>query len=414
MNFLFIHQNFPGQYLHLAPALASMGNNCIAIGSQTSKSTSNIKLIQYIWDIKKYTKNSEIHRWLSDFNLKIIRAELVAEILLKLKKENFKPDLIIGHPGWGELLAVKDIFPGIPVLQQFEFFYQLNNADHNFDPEFRKSNWDDNTRLRLRRASQLLSLTDLDYAISPTKWQAQTAPEIFSNKIRIIHEGINTEVLSPNKKNASIKLKKSNLIFSHGDEIISYVARNLEPYRGFHSFMRMLPLLQQKRPNCHVIIVGEDKVSYGSPPSNGGTWRKLLIDELRGELDLSRIHFVGRVSRSTLTNLFQVTACHVYLTYPFVLSWSLLEAMSCQASIVASDTSPVKEFLKHNENCLLVDFFDYKQIAEAICESLNNKTLSEAFGLRARQKIKESCDLKKICLPSQFKLIEEITKKSIM
>ena len=412
MNLLFIHQNFPGQYLHLAPALASKGNNCIAIGSQTSRKLPNIELIQYDWKNKKNLRKGELHYWLSDLNLKIMRAELVAEILLNLKKNGFKPDLIIGHPGWGELLAVKDVFPKVPVLQQLEFVYQLNGADHNFDPEFKESNWFDDVRIRIRRAPQLLSLTDLDYAISPTKWQAQTAPKVFSEKIRIIHEGIDTEAISPNK-NMFIKLKRLGQVFRSGDEVISYVARNLEPYRGFHSFMRMLPHLQSRRPNCHVIIVGGDEVSYGKPPENGATWRKFLLDELKGELDLSRIHFVGKVSRDSLTNLFQVTACHVYLTYPFVLSWSLLEAMSCESPIVASDTAPVKEFLENKKNSSLVDFFNYKEIADAICESLVNKKLSKSKGVLARKKIKDSCDLKEICLPSQFKLIEEITGKNI-
>ena len=412
MNLLFIHQNFPGQYLHLAPALASRGNKCIAIGSQTSRKISNIELIKYKWGNTQNPRKEGIHNWLSDFNLKIIRAELVAEILLKLKKNGFKPDLIIGHPGWGELLAVKDIFPKTPVLQQLEFVYQLNGADYNFDPEFRESNWSEDVRLRIRRAPQLLSLTDLDYAISPTKWQAQTAPKVFSEKIKIIHEGIDTDTISPNEK-MFIKLKRSGQVFQYGDEVISYVARNLEPYRGFHSFMRMLPYLQSKRPNCHAIIVGGDDVSYGKPPSSEATWRELLLDELRGELDLSRIHFVGRVSRDSLTNLFQVSACHVYLTYPFVLSWSLLEAMSCQSPIVASNTAPVKEFLENNKNSYLVDFFNYKQISDAICESLTNKKLSKSQGVLARKKIKDSCDLKKICLPSQFKLIEEITGNNI-
>ena len=175
----------------------------------------------------------------------------------------------------------------------------------------------------------------------------------------MIHEGVDTRQIRPDS-NAKVSLKKRGLTFKKGDEVVSYVARNLEPYRGFHIFMRMLPLLQAQRPNCHVVIVGADGVSYGAKPTNGRSWRQVLLEEVGGQLDLSRIHFVGRVAHSVLHNLFQVSACHIYLTYPFVLSWSLLEAMSCGAVIIGSATPPAQEVIRDGKNGLIVNFFDAK------------------------------------------------------
>ena len=312
----------------------------------------------------------------------------------------------------GELLIIKDVFPGVPVLHQLEFVYQLNGADAGFDPEFSDQTdpscpWFLTARLRFRRAPQLLALHDLDHAWAPTHWQASTAPAVFADRISVIHEGINTKTSCPNPK-AEIRLQGAGLSFRPGDELVSFVARSLEPYRGFHVFMRMLPLLQKRRPHCHVVIVGDDGVSYGSPPSDGRSWRQMLLRELDGHLDLSRIHFVGRVPHTVLHNLFQVSACHVYLTYPFVLSWSLLEAMSCGAVVVASATAPVQEVITDGENGLLVNFFDPVDLADRVSAVLAFPDKYQGLAQAARQTVEESYDLKKICLPRQLLLIEQL------
>lgn len=349
------------------------------------------------------------HPWALDLSIKCQRAEAVAASVVQLLAEGFKPDLVIGHPGWGELLAIKDVLPAVPVLHHLEFVYQLHGADSGFDPEFALQDWHTAARLRLRRAPQLLAFHDLDHAWAPTHWQASTAPEQFRCRVSVIHEGIDTARIRP-LASAHVELRRAGLCFRLGDEVVSFVARHLEPYRGFHVFMRMLPRLQALRPGCHVVIVGGDGVSYGAPPPGGGSWRQALLKELSGQLDLSRVHFVGRVPHSVLHNLFQVSACHVYLTYPFVLSWSVLEAMSCGALVVGSATPPVEEGIKHGVNGLLVDFFDHESLAAQISTVLADRGAYAELARLGRATIEDHFDLQGVCLPKQLRLVRALAQ----
>jgi len=411
VDILFVHQNFPGQYRHLAPALLAAGHSCQSIGGRDSPGIPAVPHLRYKLAA---AESVHFHPWAQDFHVKCRRAEAVAHQAFRLAQQGLQPDLIIGHPGWGELLAIKDVFPHVPVLHQLEFVYQLSGADAGFDVEFSSQankalNWASSAQLRLRRAHQLLAFHDLDHAMAPTQWQASTAPREFWGQISVIHEGVDTQQIRPSPL-AHVQLQRAGLTFRSGDELVTFVARNLEPYRGFHVFMRMLPLLQASRPNCHVVIVGADGVSYGSWPAEGGTWREVLLSELAGQIDLSRIHFVGRLPHAVLHNLLQVTACHVYLTYPFVLSWSLLEAMSCGAVVVASDTAPVSEIIRDGENGFLIDFFDIKKIALKIAHVLGVRKELKVISQAARKTIQLNYDLQTFCLPRQLLLVDQLLK----
>lgn len=405
LRILFIHQNFPAQYLHLARALVARGDQVAAIGGPTARALPRVSLHRY--DPCPPAGIPPCHPWAGDFQTKILRAEAVCAILERLIASDFRPDLIVGHPGWGELLGVKDLLPDVPVLHQVEFVYRLDGADLGFDPEFLTPDWRSRTRLRLRRASQLLAFHDLDWGMSPTAWQASTAPAEFRQRISVIHEGIDTDRIAP-RANCTVKLQRAGLAFRAGDEVVSFVARNLEPYRGFHRFMRMLPRFQQLRPQAHVLIVGGDGVSYGAAPPEGGTWKAQLLRELEGQLDLSRIHFVGRVSHSVLHDLFRVVACHVYLTYPFVLSWSVLEAMACGSVLVASATPPVEEVIQHGENGILVDFFDGDELAQRVAAVLADPAAFRLLAENARQTVVDAFDLNRYCLPRQLALVDRL------
>ena len=323
------------------------------------------------------------------------------------RRGGLRPDLVIGHPGWGELLPVKDLLPEVPVLHQVEFVYRLRGGDADFDPEFPGAGWRQRTRLRLRRAVQLLALQDLDWGLAPTPWQASTVPEAYRDRLSIIHEGIDTDAIRPEGP-ATVRLERAGLTFRPGDEVVTFVARNLEPYRGFHVFMRMLPLLQERRPKAHVLIVGGDGVSYGSPPPGGGSWRARLLAELGGRLDRSRVHFVGTVPHGLLHEVFRVSACHVYLTYPFVLSWSLLEAMSCGALVVGSDTAPLRDVIRDGENGLLVDFFDGQALAGRVAAVLADPAAHQPLRQAARATVVERFDLQRVCLPQQLALVDRL------
>ncbi|MCP9785909.1 glycosyltransferase [Cyanobium sp. N5-Cardenillas] len=260
---LFVHQNFPGQYRHLVPALQRRGDRVVAIGGPTSQPLPGTPLHRY--DPLPAGGVPPCHPWAADFQTKVLRAEAVARCLESLLQAGLRPDLVIGHPGWGELLVVKDLLPDVPVLHQVEFIYQLQGADAGFDPEFADADWPPRARLRLRRATQLLALQDLDWGLAPTPWQASTVPAPYRQRLSVIHEGIDTAAIAPQGA-ARLHLQRAGLSFGPGDELVSFVARNLEPYRGFHTFMRMLPRLQRLRPGAQVVIVGGDGVSYGAAP----------------------------------------------------------------------------------------------------------------------------------------------------
>ena len=407
MNFLFVHQNFPGQYRHLAPALQAAGHRCVAIAARSAAGLSSVELKRY--GVKGKSAPAGVHPWASDLQVKCLRAQASAEAALELRSQGFQPDLIIGHPGWGELLAVPGIYPGVPVLHQLEMVYQLKGADSGFDPEFAQPDWRAEARLRIRRSLQLSAFHEFDHAMAPTQWQASTVPPEFANRLSVIHEGIDTRLNAPNPY-ARLQLKRDGVELRAGEEVVTFVARGLEPYRGFHVFMRMLPKLQELRPQCRVVVVGGDKASYGAAPSDFSTWKEALLAEVGSQLDFSRIHFVGRLPLAQLRTLFQLTSCHLYWTYPFVLSWSFLEAMACGAMVIGSATPPVEEVVQSGKNGLLVDFFDTDQWAESIASVLKSPADYAHCRASARQTIVESYDLNKVCLPAQINLINRLIK----
>jgi glycosyltransferase involved in cell wall biosynthesis len=406
MQVLFIHQNFPGQYRHLAAAMAARGDQVHAIAGPGARGLPSIPLHRY--DPMPAKGVPDCHPWVADLQTKSLRAEAVARLIDQLvQSKQLRPDLVVGHPGWGELLGIKDVLPGVPVLHQVEFVYQLQGGDVGFDPELGTPGWTEQTRLRLRRAPQLLAFHDLDWGLSPTRWQASTVPEPFRERVSVIHEGIDTDVIAP-RPGSQIHLKRAGVTFRPGDEVVSFVSRQLEPYRGFHRFMRALPALQARRPRAHVVIVGGDGVSYGTPPPGGGSWRAALLKELEGQLDLSRIHFVGQVPHAVLHDLFRVCACHVYLTVPFVLSWSLMEAMACGAVVIGSATPPLEEVIEPGRTGLLVDYFDGEAMVNTIASVLDDPEAYRPLGLAARAAMVEHYDLRQRCLPAQLALVDAL------
>lgn len=402
MRILIIHQNFPGQYRHLVGALIARGDEVQAIGAPHAPGMAGVSCFRY--RLPSVGAVPAVHPWAQDFQVKVIRAEAVLRLLSERSDQIVRPDLILGHPGWGELLGIKDHWADVPVLHQLEFVYQLQGADTGFDPEFPIA-LGSQTRLRLRRATQLMAFHDLDWALAPTHWQATTAPAAFRDRVSVIHEGIDTTAIAP-RLGSHVNLEKRGLRFEPGDEVVSFVARNLEPYRGFHTFLRALPLLQKLRPRAHMILVGGEGVSYGPPPAQGGSWKQVLLAELEGQLDLGRIHFVGQVPHPVLHDLFRVCACHVYLTYPFVLSWSLLEAMACGAVVIGSDTPPVAEVISDGVNGLLVDFFSHEALAERVAEVLADPAAYRALALEGRRTVQQHFDLHGVCLPRQLALVD--------
>lgn len=410
MNILLIHQNFPGQFKFLAPALVQQGHTVVAMTMQKTeaKEWQGVKLVPYTAS-RGTTQN--VHPWVSDFETKTIRGEACFRAALNIKAQGFTPNVIIAHHGWGESLFLKEVWPDAKLAIYCEFYYHPQGADVGFDPEFPAKDPGDACRLRLKNLNNLLHFEVADAGISPTYWQASTFPEPFRSKIKVVHDGIDTQALTPNPQ---VRLTlNQNLNLSRQDEIITFVNRNLEPYRGYHVFMRALPEILKRRPKARILIVGADDVSYGARPENGRKWKDIFAAEVRPQIpdaDWSRVHFLGNVPYQYFIPLLQLSTVHVYLTYPFVLSWSLLEAMSVGCAIVASDTQPLHEAIKHDETGRLVNFFDVAGLANAVCSLLDDPAARERLGQNARTFAQQNYDLQTVCLPRQLAWVEALTQ----
>ena len=406
MNILFIHQNFPGQFKFLAPALAQQGHTVVAMTMQKTeaKEWQGVKLVPY--NASRGT-TPKVHPWISDFETKTIRAEACFRAALQMKDDGFSPDVIVSHHGWGESLFLKDVWPNAKLAIYCEFYYHPHGADVGFDPEFPVKDEGDVCRLRLKNLNNLLHFEVADAGISPTHWQASTFPEPFRSNITVVHDGIDTEAVAPNA-NVSLTLN-GNIKLTRTDEVITFVNRNLEPYRGYHIFMRALPEMLKRRPQARVLIVGADDVSYGARPEEGKKWKDIFAAEVRPQIsdaDWTRVHFLGHIPYQHFIPLLQLSTVHVYLTYPFVLSWSLLEAMSVGCAIVASDTHPLREAVRQDETGRLVDFFDVPGLANEVCALLDDPAARARLGANARAFAQANYDLKAVCLPKQLQWVQ--------
>jgi glycosyltransferase involved in cell wall biosynthesis len=402
---LFIHQNFPAQFCHVAPALAAAGHEVHALSFQPHTPPPHVTNHTYV---VARTSTKGIHPWVIDFETKTIRAEACARKMVEMRSAGFTPDIVIGHPGWGETWLVKDVWPRSPLLLFQEFYY---GADMNFDPEFAGRDLEGTWRTRLKNANILVGLETMDWGLSPTHWQRAQFPSRYRERISVVFDGIDTDYFCPDSA-AAISIGSPPIALKRGDEVVTFISRNLEPYRGYHSFMRSLPMLFERRPNARVIIVGGDGRGYGAVPARG-TWREKFFREVRDRINEERVHFLGYVPHEMLLSLYRIAACHVYLTYPFVLSWSMLECMSTGGLVIGSRTPPVEEVIHDGENGLLVDFFDpaaiAAQVEKVLAEPSRFATLREA----ARRTIVERYALRTQCLPKQLALIDTVAKDQV-
>lgn len=404
MIYLFVHQNFPAQYRHLVRHLADQPGNTVYFITQPNDN--QMRGVTKITYRPPRPAQPNCHPFSVDFDLAVHNGMAVAGACRDLAAAGIKPDIIIGHNGWGEMLFVKDVFPASPTLLYFEFYYHAANVDVGFDPEYPGCATDP-FRLRTKNAVNLLSMEVADWGNAPTAWQRSVHPPEIRHRISVLHEGIDTDQVAPDP-DAWVALKREQLTLTRHDEIITYVARNLEPYRGFHIFMRAAGEILRRRPKARILVVGGDEVSYGAPPPPGQTYREMALREAGDRLDLTRIHFLGQVPYEVHLNLLQVSQAHIYLTYPFVLSWSFLEAMAAGCAIIGSATPPVLEVLEHEVNGLEVDFFSPRGIADRVDEILDHPTRMQHLRDAARQTAVSRFDLKTQALPQWLRLTEDL------
>ncbi len=391
MRLLFIHKNLPGQFEHLIQALARDSRNEIVGICQEFKPQqyrfSGLRVETYRGGGNLGGLSSE---YLYSSEQAIANGLAVAGKLTDLKREGFVPDIALAHLGWGESLYFKDIFPHTPLVGYCEFYYHARGVDADFDPDFPLS-LSDTFRIRTANATKLLGLVGIDIGVSPTEWQRSLFPPEFQRKITVIHDGVDTSRIKP-EPNVVFRLPNGTLL-TRDQPIITYATRNLEPYRGFHVFMRAVAEIAKRRQDCQFVIAGGDEVSYSAHPMTVETYREKMLRELGSGIDARRVHFVGQLPFEEYLKLLQVSSVHVYLTVPFVLSWSLVEAMSTGCVIVGSDTAPVRELLKHGSNGLLVDFFSPREIADMVDRVLDQPSHNRELGIQARADIRRRFDI---------------------
>jgi glycosyltransferase involved in cell wall biosynthesis len=410
LNILFVHQNFPGQFRHLAPALAQAGHAVHALTINRHPVPPGVTLHRYE---AKRPPDFKPHPLAADFEAKTIRGEAAAAAMLALQRQGFTPDLVIANPGWGEALFVKDIWPRAKLVCLLEYYYRAEGGDVGFDPEFTKPGVATALRLRIKNLALLDAMNSMDLGVAPTAWQRSCLPEIFQPKVVEIFDGIDTDTVRPDPA-AQVSLADGTTLRA-GDPVVTFVSRNLEPYRGYHVFMRALPALLQRCPGAQVLVVGAHGVSYGAAAPAGQTWQQIYWDEVRERVDAGRVHFLGALPYAQYLKLLQVSAAHVYLTYPFVLSWSCLEAMSAGCHLVASATAPVQEFVQDGVNGTLVDFFDTAALADTLARVLEARGSDGDSALRqaARETVVQRCDLRRVALPRYRQVLGELMAASV-
>lgn len=400
---LFVHNNFPGRFEFLLPSLKAAGHEMAAI-AQGGVPVDGVPL--QLWRSAR-GNTAGIFTLALRAETDFIRGRAAADCALKLKQEGFKPDLIIGHPAWGETIFMKEIFPHARQILVGEFYYRSHGGDVGFDPEFEQRTTEDDFRVHAKNATMAVAYAEAERIVCPTPFQARVMPAAFRDRAVVIHEGIDTAKVRP-MPGAVLRIGE-NKALDGSKPVITFINRNFEPMRGFHIMMRALPALLQAVPDAHVLMIGNDKSKgYGQSPPEGATWRSHLSKELGDRLDRSRVHFTGPVPYEAMLSALSVSWAHVYYTYPFVLSWSALEAMACECLILGSDTPPLRDVIEPGVNGLLHDFFDVDALSFAMIEAARNPERFTEMRKAARQTVVEHYDRERICLPAWLKLIDSL------
>jgi len=390
VRYLFVHQNFPGQYLHyLCHLMDDPANEAVFISEPNLNAIERVRRVLYH---PPKPDQESVHQVARDFDMAARRAEAVATLAGNLKRLGFKPDIVIGHHGWGELLNLTDVWPDVPILGYFEFYYRTNGQDVDFDPEFPVTT-ERFARIRAMNIINMLAVGLEQHGQTPTQWQYTRYPDWARGGMRVIPEGARLDVCKPDPSARKRTFSIGDFHVAPTEKLVTYVARNLEPYRGFHTMMRALEDLLKARSDVKVIMVGGDEVSYGARLAKG-TWREHLQKEMAGRYDASRVLMPGQIHYDVYLKMLQRSDAHVYLTYPFVASWSLREALACGCAVIGADVESVSEFITHGENGLLTSCLDPRGLAQTILTLLEDTRLSRKLRAGARRYAERFLDMK--------------------
>ena len=404
MRILFVHRTFPAQFRRLAAALGRDTRHrvCFLTTIQEQEIPGVRKLLYSV----KQAAARETHAYVRPAENALFYGMAAYEAAWKLKQEGWIPDVIVGHSGWGALHFLKELFPKTPLIGYFEWFYRAQGSSHGFNPA-QPVTADMAAEIRTKNVPVLHELNTADAGITPTFWQQAQFPTEFQSKIRVLHDGMDTNFFQPNE-GAKLVLPRQQLDLSATEEIVTYVTRAMEPMRGFPQFMEAVAEIQRRRPKCHVVIVGNDRTEYGRPRDDGKTYRQWALENFT--YDPGRLHFTGPLSLEEYRAVLQASSAHVYLTYPYILSWSFLEAMACGCMVISSRTAPVQEAMKDGENGVLVDFFAPMQIADRVDQVFAEPDTVRRMREQARQTVLEKYSFQNL-YPQQLAFLQEIAGK---
>ncbi len=410
MRILFIHPNFPAQFRHVAAVFGRDKRNQVLFATKNERPEWNIPGVKKILYAAEGETPEQVHRLAAPLDTAVREGEAVFAICRKLKASGFKPDLVYAHSGWGTTMYLRDVWPDVPLMCYFEWFYDPGGADANFDlPQGAEHG---PTVLRTRNAPIFNDLWTCDQGLCPTRWQHAQFPGEYRSRIAVLHDGVDTGYFTPDPEARMVLPgeKDQELDLSGAEEIVTYAARGMEPYRGFPQFMEAMALLLERRKGTHVVVAGSERVCYGGPRPDGKSWKQAMLDTL--DLDMDRLHFTGSLPYGRYRTVLQASTVHVYLTRPFVLSWSAVEAMACGCQVVGSDTPPVRELIRNGENGLLADFFSPQDIALRVEEALADKDRAARLRAAARATAEERYSLARL-LPVHCRLMADTARGAV-
>jgi len=397
MHVVFIHQNFPAQFGHVAAYLARRrGFRSTFVSQHPPGNADGIERLQYHL---KSGARAENHYCSRSFENAIWHSHAIYEALES--RPDIRPDLIVAHSGFLSTVFLRELYD-CALVNYFEYYYRTQGADMDFRPDFPYPAMN-RLRARARNANLLLDLEDCDAGYSPTRWQRSLFPGLFQHKIRTIFDGLDTSLWRPL---TGLPRRIGDRVIPDGMRIVTYVSRGMESIRGFDIFMQAARLLCQRRRDVFFVVVGEDRICYGGDEEFTGckSFKELVL--ARDTYDLSRFLFTGPVPIGTLIQLFALSDLHIYLTVPFVLSWSLLNALACGTTVLASNTAPVREVIEHGKNGLLTEFFDVEGLAAAASQVLDAPQDYKHLGQAGVDMVREHYSLD-VCLPQMLALYED-------
>jgi glycosyltransferase involved in cell wall biosynthesis len=386
---LFVHNNFPAQFRDVANSLLERGVACWAIGQSSSPGLPGVQQVRY-----KLGRGSTPNL----LNLAVraeadmLRGRAAYRAALALREAGCDPAVIVGHAGWGETLFLSEVWPDARQVLFGEFFYHGRGLDIGFDTEFFAHTEDSILLGKSKNAGMALAYTDATAIVAPTGFQASVLPSVFHPRVRIIHEGIDVEAIRP-APGEPFPLDDGRVI-APGAPVITHINNQMEPLRGLHIFARALPGLLKAVPDAQVIVIGEAKTSgYGGAAPDGRTWRDVCFEGL--DVDPDRVHFLGRVSHDRMLAALRLSTAHVYYTYPFVLSWSLSEAMASGCYVIGSDTPPLHDAIEDGVSGRLLPFFDVPALTQALIAACRDPQASAPLRAAARAAAVEKFDRRK-------------------